>query len=95
MKDNLEEVVNGIRAELEKGFGGSWSIQYPGLKPIALDVIPDGITWIIVWKFTTALGFEHALEQTVDGKEFIHFLYVQVRRIVDYATGRRKGLGAN
>jgi hypothetical protein len=73
--NNLQEVVDSIRWELQQGFGGFYRLHGDGIpKGILLEVRPDGVTW----RVGVTIGKEYADEVAVDPKEFISNLYVLV-----------------
>ena len=88
MKDNLQEIADGIRAELRRMPFGSWSIAHPSLKdPIDLDVAADGISWIVRVKCGERVLFDIVDNMLCVGpEEFLSGLYVVLRGVIKALT---------
>jgi hypothetical protein len=76
----LQAVVDDIRVELKKGMGCYTRIEHPRLPaPIWLEVIPDGITWLVAIECDGRSFTQHSPTETyqaVDPDEFTSNLYV-------------------
>lgn len=72
MSDNLPQIVDGIRAELEKGRGGHWIIEFPGFgRSLMLDVAVDGVdAWLVKLSCGKRILFNTGASSSVTPKEF-------------------------
>lgn len=82
MPDNLQTIVDGMRVELAKGYGGFWCIRDDRLHaPLYIKVVPDGVTWLMMatcgdWRLSDKDWVP------VDPKTFVNDLYVFIRRLL-------------
>jgi hypothetical protein len=86
-KDNLQEITDGIRADLKKGFGGKFQINHPELKhPLVLDVTPDGVSaWLVRMKCGDRILYDTGHAMCVNPDEFLSNLYVILRSAIKAA----------
>lgn len=83
MSDNLQQIVDEMRRHLVVGSFAIWEIAHPALpKPLQLDVIPDGVTWIV----TVKCGDRSIFDGPVDPEEFVASLYVFLRAAIRAAA---------
>lgn len=87
-KDNLQEIVDNIRAALKThGGGGYWSIKHPLLEhPLELDVTPDGTTWFVSLKCGGRVLFDTGPTMSVEPEHFMFNLYVMFRKAIRILT---------
>jgi hypothetical protein len=90
--NNLQEVVDSIRADLRDGFGGFWRLHGDNIpKEILLEVRPDGVTWLV----GVSIGSDYKENIAVDPKEFVSNLYVLVVKWLKEATEKKTQHAAN
>lgn len=86
MSDNLQAIVDDIRAQLATGASVYTRIELDGgLEPLWLEVIPDGVTWLVRLQH----GDRTLHDAAAEPKAFVSNLYVWLR----YAINEARGLG--
>jgi len=86
--DNLQEIVDGIRTELKKGFGGDFVIRHPHLRePLTMRVTVDGATaWLVRITCGRKVLIDTGHAMCFHPDEFMNDLYVIIRRCIRSLT---------
>jgi hypothetical protein len=85
MSDNLQALVDEMRAELSKRMGGYWRLQHDKLaQPLYFEVVVDGTT---SWLVFAECGDQRLMwGQAVEPQAFLADLYVLLRRLLRQLT---------
>ena len=85
--DNLQQIVDEMREHYSKGMGGIFEIASATLPaPIVVDVVPDGIMWLLKVTCGERVLYDTGMATAVKPDEFLNGLYVFVRACMKAAT---------
>jgi len=88
VRDNLQEIVDGMRDELSIGSGWRYRIV-AGAHVLTLDIVVDGVTWLVRTEID-GRSILHGDVATVDPAEFKANLYVFLRLLLRDVWNQRK-----
>jgi hypothetical protein len=85
MPSNLQSIVDGMRLDLARGLGGSWSIEHPEIhRPIKMVVTPDGVSWLV----RVACGDRFVFDSAVEPQAFLSSLHSFVVYVIRTLTAK-------
>jgi len=87
MADNLQQIVDEMRAHYRMGMGGIYEVASESLPaPLVIDVIPDGIMWMLKVTCGDRVLYDTGPSRAVKPDEFLNGLYVFVRACMKAAV---------
>jgi hypothetical protein len=85
--DNLQQIVDEMRAHFRKGPGGVFEVESHTLPaPIVFRVIPDGIMWMLKITCGERVLYDTGMTTAVKPEEFLNDLYVILRSCMKAAV---------